>query len=934
MKKLLIFLTVFIAITASAQRFGGFKPSVKWKQVSTPAARVIFSDGLDSTAMRVATVMGSLNNLTAVTIGAKQNTIDVVLQPRTTISNAYVQLGPFRSELFLTPPQNSFELGSIAWHDNLALHEYRHVQQYNSFNVGLSKLMRVLFGQQGQELANAASVPNWFWEGDAVYQESLLSGQGRGRLPFFFNDYRSLWATGKKYHYMKLRNGSLRDFVPDHYRLGYMLVAYGREKYGNDFWKKVTQDAAAYKGLFYPFQQAIKQHTGSSFTHFTKEALQYWQAALPVTVNSTTQATHFIADEEHPVFTNTGSIIYVRTSYKKVHSFVERANGKERLIRVRDASLDNYFSYRNGTIVYASYKPDTRWNYSDYSELQVLNTATGEQQTITHKTRYFSPDISEDGKTIIAVAIKPGGTAALHVLDAITGAVLKKLPNTAGIFYTYPKFINENKVVAAVRFADGTMGLQETDISTGATKELLPASKRVIAFPVVYGTAVYFSASNGLKDDLFFLDTKTGSVSLIMTGTNGVGAYQPNVDGDHLVFNSFTATGYRIQQTVINTTQRLPITIADWQNSNGITVVDFTKDKAAGALLNTSITAVSTIKPYSKTTGFLNFHSLQPLISDPEYSFSLIGNNVLNTTASELQFTYNRNEQSKQLGFNTLFGGWFPYIRLGTDYTLDRRALYRGNRVYFNEFNIYGGLQLPFNFSKGRYFTRLNIGSNIYYTNPQYRGFYKDSIGSRNYTYSSNFINFSNQVQQARMQIHPRFAQTVTITYRNALSRYTANQLQANSYWYFPGVAVTHSFVVNAAVAMRDKNNQVRFSNGFPFSRGYTSENLYRMYKVGANYHFPLLYPDWGFGNLVYVQRVRANAYYDFSRIKEFNRSNQLLTFDFRSAGAELFFDTKWWNELPLSFGVRYSRLLDTDIFGNRGNNWFEFVLPVNLLQR
>ncbi|MDX1938245.1 MAG: hypothetical protein SFU21_14080, partial [Flavihumibacter sp.] len=214
------------------------------------------------------------------------------------------------------------------------------------------------------------------------------------------------------------------------------------------------------------------------------------------------------------------------------------------------------------------------------------------------------------------------------------------------------------------------------------------------------------------------------------------------------------------------------------------------------------------------------------------------------------------------------------------------------------------------------------------------RGFYKDSIGSRNYTYSSNFINFSNQVQQARMQIHPRFAQTLNITYRNALSRYTANQLQANSNWYFPGAAVTHSFVVNAAIAIRDKNNQVRFSNGFPFSIGYTTENLYRMYKIGANYHFPLLYPDWGFGNLVYFQRIRANTFYDFSRIKEFNRNNQLLTFDFRSAGAELFFDTKWWNELPLSFGLRYSRLLDADLFGNRGKNWFEFVLPVNLLQR
>ena len=47
--------------------------------------------------------------------------------------------------------------------------------------------------------------------------------------------------------------------TPDHYPLGYMLVAYGREKYGNDFWAKTAVEAAAFKGLFYPLQKAIRK---------------------------------------------------------------------------------------------------------------------------------------------------------------------------------------------------------------------------------------------------------------------------------------------------------------------------------------------------------------------------------------------------------------------------------------------------------------------------------------------------------------------------------------------------------------------------------------------------------------------------------------------------------------------------------------------------
>ena len=123
------------------------------------------------------------------------------------------------------------------------------------------------------------------------------------------------------------------------------------------------------------------------------------------------------------------------------------------------------------------------------------------------------------------------------------------------------------------------------------------------------------------------------------------------------------------------------------------------------------------------------------------------------------------------------------------------------------------------------------------------------------------------------------------------------------------------------------------FSNSFPFSRGYTEENFHRMWKVGGNYHLPLLYPDWGFANLVYFQRIRANMFYDFTRIYEYNVQRVLVELDFRSWGTEVFFDTKWWNQLNVSFGFRYSRLLDRDLGGLAQNQW-EFILPVNLLSR
>ena len=43
-----------------------------------------------------------------------------------------------------------------------------------------------------------------------------------------------------------------------------------------------------------------------------------------------------------------------------------------------------------------------------------------------------------------------------------------------------------------------------------------------------------------------------------------------------------------------------------------------------------------------------------------------------------------------------------------------------------------------------------------------------------------------------------------------------------------------------------------------------------------------------------------------------------------------MFFDTKWWNQQPVTFGIRYSRLLNTDVLGANANQW-SIIVPLNL---
>ena len=932
-KFLLITIIAFVSSNAFSQVFGGDPASIKWKQINTSSSRVIFPKGLDSVATRITNIISFIRIPTQKTIGNKTKKINIVLQNQTTVSNAYVSLGPFRSEFFLTPDQNSFEMGSLPWPDQLVIHEYRHVEQYNNFNVGLSKVMRTIFGEEGQALANNAAIPNWFYEGDAVYNETNLSQQGRGNLPNFFNAYRSLWKAGKNYSWMKLRNGSLKDFVPDHYALGYLLVAYGREKYGDNFWKNVTHDAASFKSLFYPFQHAIKKYSGVDYVTFRNDAFDFFKQQFNYPVTRTKKNSGAYRDEEFPSFTEEGSVIFVKNTFKENPQFVIRSGNKEKKIRAVDYTLNTYFSYRNGKIVYSSFRPDIRWGYRDYSDLQIIDVRNGHEKTLSKNTKYFSPDISDDGKTIVVVEEPSSGKCNLKLLNAENGKVISALPNPDNLFYTYPKFYGNETIISAVRNDEGKMTLQEIDLKNNQSHFLLPFTFHVIGFPMIFHDTLYFSYSYEKNDELFAYTFSDKKIWRIETGNEeGLGKYHPSVNNSTIVWYSFTADGNRLQQSPKQNIRFIEMNSNDLQNpisDFGVSVLHNTNANLLASVPNDSFA----VKKYRKSFQLFNFHSLEPAVSDPDYTLSLVGENILNTLQSDLSFTYDRAEKYKEISFSTTYGGWFPFISGGVNYFVDRSTLYHEQLIRYNQLEPFAGFNIPLDFSKQRSFTNLNFGSQYVYSEGFFRGNYKDTLRS-SYSYISNFLSFSHQVQQAQQQIFPRFAQTISLSYKSPLTEVKGFQYLANGNLYFPGFAKTNSIVLNGAFLRKDSLNQINFSSGFPFSRGYQAVNFHQMYKWGINYHLPIACPDWGFANIFYLLRVRDNLFYDDTEVNDFYTNRNDFSASFRSVGTEINFDTKWWNEVNVSFGIRYSRLLDKDLYGAKGSNRWEIIVPVNILNQ
>lgn len=909
---------IFLAsMSLHAQQFGGFPPSVKWRQVNTDTARIIFPSAVDSQAQDIAAIIHKIITQRPNSLGGDVRKINIILHNNTTLANGYVALGPFRSEYYLIPGSDIFEFGANPWYKELAVHEFRHVLQFSNFNKGLSKFGSIIFGQEGQALFNAIAIPDWFWEGDAVYAETSLTTQGRGRVPYFFNGYKSLWREGRNYSWQKLRSGSLKDYVPDHYNLGYLLVNYGYLKYGSDFWKKVTEDAVAYKGLFYPFQNAIKKYSGVDYKIFRQQALSYYSHEVSrKRTDSVQRAT--VTNYYFPQYIGDDSLLYLKKSYKTLPAFFVKDNSGEHKLRLRNITTEDWFSYRNGVIAYTAYEPDARWSLIDYSSIYLYNIHTGVQTKITHKAKYFAPDISPSGDKIIAVMVDATNQTVLHLLDK-SGKVLKTIAPLNHSQFVHQRFIDENSIVVTERLPNATMQMSIINLSSGEKEVLIPSTSALIGYPYPHDDYIYFVSSVAGMDDIYSLRLSDKKIFQNVSGVTG--KYYPSVYKDSLLWSSFTSNGLSIQKKQINNPGEvnplwkevvLPYPVAN-------------SEAAFNATANLSRRFPES--RYKQGAHLFNFHSWRPDYSDPEFTLSLFSDNIMNTFSNEIYYRYNQNETSHAIGFNSSYGGWFPVINAGVEYIGNRTFRDTVRQIDLNEFEARIGYNIPLNFTGGRMYRFLNFGSDYVYNQTWLANGPKDSL-KNSYSYLRHFITWAHYLPMAVQHIYPKFGYTLSASYRHLLNE-KGFQFIGNTQLFLPSFG-NHSIVLSGSWQETDTNNVI-FSNRFANSRGYDDYYFSRMWRAGANYHFPIAYPDFGFANIIYLQRLRGNLFYDFTRVYSRNKK---ASRDLRSTGAEIYFDTKLWNELPVTFGIRGSYLLDNGFSSNdkRGNVWFELILPASLI--
>jgi hypothetical protein len=189
------------------------------------------------------------------------------------------------------------------------------------------------------------------------------------------------------------------------------------------------------------------------------------------------------------------------------------------------------------------------------------------------------------------------------------------------------------------------------------------------------------------------------------------------------------------------------------------------------------------------------------------------------------------------------------------------------------------------------------------------------------------------------MNIFPKYSQYILVKYLGGVDQFDAKQLFADSEWTFPGLFLNHNANVQVSYQQESASDNYRYGDNFFYPRGYsrpyyqvTQSNylLYdRMLKIGANYHFPIAYPDGGLPGIIYFYRARGNAFFDHGKAWFSREGRPEIDDVYNSFGGELVLDTRLLNTYDMSFGVRFSYLLNQNPLTPGRDYLWEFFIPV-----
>ncbi len=920
---LILFILSLISSSAFSQIFDSEQNplSVKWKEISANGFTIIYPTELEKDAQRMVNTINKIYPAVGQSLNLKKTTVPIVLQNRGTVANGFVQLAPKKSVFYTTSPQ---QFDSQDWLNNLAVHELRHVAQFDKI-TGTKKLFlteEIYFAYMG------VTVPTWFFEGDAVSTETSLTNAGRGRQPSWIMPFRTSLLSGKNFSYSKAYFGSNKDQTPGYYQLGYLISSDLRKNFGKGIMDSLLSDIHNKPLRLYPFSKSLKNYTGKNTKdYYLKTALQIkndWQKQDELNKSenyiSLNRPASYASSYYLPTELASGQILALKQTIGDAAGFVliNADKSEERLFKIAYQEQP-WFSYGNGKLVWDEIRYDPRYKQRSYSVICIYDFATKTKKQITFKTRLFSPSLSADGKKLIAVNINLSNQSNLVRLDLQNGKIIETLPNPENLALQTPSLNFDGSKISWISVTENgkALWLQEN----GKPVKLIPETNQQLSRPVFLNENIAFNAHLSGVDNVY--EVYPSNKKIVALTAAKFGAFNPSLasDGKSILFNNYQLMGHDVAKTTID-----PKAI---QESNFIYFGEAAeKQENSRNIFDNIPDEEYASKPYHPLAHLFNFHSISlSTDEDDKLGIQLKSNDLLNTF--DFYTGINYDDELRKLEYNAgfVYKALYPILsatfknraRMGF-YKLSntiQRADWRENYL-----NIKATVPVSFSAYNHNYSFVGEVGTS--YTQRNFEAKEKSLFNKTlNFPMSYQF-GFAHTVRAAERDVAPKWAQSLNFSYFNQPfdKRLNGDLLAFESAFYFPGLAKHHSFM--ASFNYQESSGVLSFNNEINTVYGYNqiqSKSLLRNTLL-LNYRFPFAFPDLEIGSLAYIRNFRGGLFSHYENIGEETNLSQPKTFglELRSSmnllryqpvidlGARLIFVNKIYNQNPiLEFTFNYS---------------------------
>ncbi len=157
--------------------------------------------------------------------------------------------------------------------------------------------------------------------------------------------------------------------------------------------------------------------------------------------------------------------------------------------------------------------------------------------------------------------------------------------------------------------------------------------------------------------------------------------------------------------------------------------------------------------------------------------------------------------------------------------------------------------------------------------------------------YMHAFLYATRYLRMSQRDLFPRLGGYVSASYTNTPGDdgQLGSMFSLQGGVYLPGIGTHHHLLLKSGWQKQDPGQYYLSINRIDFPRGYASAISAEIKTFSADYALPLAYPDWSIEPVIYLKRIRADLFYDWSHGKDIlEGKDKLYTGIYQSAGVEL----------------------------------------------